>query len=251
MHQILFADRIFVGHHIGMHDIAPAKTQQDPFADFAAAVNAEPEMADTATLVVDVHDVLTFSSPSAFTQPQFRDSLQNGIDQAAALGHAGNPCAGLFVSTRMYERVDSLAFLPDWVTDQAVRRVLASRILGLSQQLLAQANQSGGCTGTTGTPPPVAPTRLALIGIQPNPSFGTSTIRYAVPSQEHVRLAVFDLSGRLVRVLVDAELPAGTYEAVWDGHQDRAGGRAVSSGAYFVRLTAGGLMYTRRVVIVR
>jgi hypothetical protein len=55
----------------------------------------------------------------------------------------------------------------------------------------------------------------------------------------------------MVRSLVDAELAAGTYQAVWDGHQDRAGGRAASSGAYFVRLSAGGVMQTMRVVIVR
>jgi hypothetical protein len=208
-------------------------------------------MADTATLVVDVHDVLTFSSPTVFTQPQFRDSLMNGMDQAAALGHAGNPCAGLFVATRFYQRVDSLPSPADWVTDPAVRRVLADRFLAMSAQLLAQANQSGGCTGTTDAPPVAPPSRLALLGITPNPSFGMSTIRYAVPKRQQVNLSVFDLGGRLMRTLVDAELAAGTYQAVWDGHQDRAGGRAASSGAYFVRLMSGGLVYTQRVVIVR
>jgi hypothetical protein len=251
---------VLAGHGMNFDTVAtaPAKgtrsasqTQADPFAAFDAIVNAEPEMADTATLVVDVHDVLTFSSPTVFTQPQFRDSLMNGMDQAAALGHAGNPCAGLFVATRFYQRVDSLPSPADWVTDPAVRRVLADRFLAMSAQLLAQANQSGGCTGTTDAPPVAPPSRLALLGITPNPSFGMSTIRYAVPKRQQVNLSVFDLGGRLMRTLVDAELAAGTYQAVWDGHQDRAGGRAASSGAYFVRLMSGGLVYTQRVVIVR
>jgi hypothetical protein len=117
--------------------------------------------------------------------------------------------------------------------------------------LLAQANQSGGCTGTTDAPPAALPSRLALLGITPNPSFGASTIRYAVPKRERVNLSVFDLGGRMVRTLVDAELAAGTYQAVWDGHQDRAGGRVASSGAYFLRLTAGGIIQTQRMIIVR
>ena len=219
-------------------------------SEFLAIVNAEPEMADTATLVVDVHDVVVSASPSAFTQAAFRDSILNGIDAAAALGKAGNPCAGLFTATRIHQRVDSLAFPPDWVTDQAVRRTLADRILGLSAQLLAQANQSGGCVGTAGTPPGPKPTHLALLGVQPNPSFGRATVRYAVPQRERVNLSVFDLGGRLVRTLVDTEMEPGTYEAVWDGHQDRAGGRVVSSGAYFMRLTAGGRSFTHRLVII-
>src|SRR2546427_5881626 len=49
------------------------------------------------------------------------------------------PYTTLFRSTRFYQRVDSLTLVPDWVTDQAVRRVLASRFLAMSQQLLAQA----------------------------------------------------------------------------------------------------------------
>jgi hypothetical protein len=243
---------VLAGHGVNLDDLPPGPAKasgplptghrsiQDLTDTFLAIVNTEPEMADTATLVVDVHDVITFSSPSAFTQPQFRDSLMAGMDRAAAFGHAGNPCAGLFEATRMYQRVDSLPLVTDWVSDQAVRHVLAGQFLAMSAQLLAQANQSGGCNGVTATPPPAPPTRLALLGIH-----------YAVPVRERVSLAVFDLSGRMVRSLVDAELSPGVYQAVWDGHQDRAGGRTVSSGAYFVRLMAGGLVYTRRVVVVR
>jgi len=250
---------VLAGHGINFDSagVAPAdgrtgarSTNVDPFAEFLALVNAEPEMADTATLVVDVQDVLEFSPPSAYLQPQFRDSLENGIALAAALGKAGNPCAALFEANRMYQRVDSLPPATDWVVDHAVRRILANRIQGLSAQLLAQANQSGGCNATTDAPP-MTPGRLALLGITPNPTSGESTIRYALPASDRVNLSVYDVTGRHVRTLVDGKLPAGSYQAVWDGHQDRASGRLVKSGTYFIRLTAAGRVETKRVVIVR
>ena len=90
-----------------------------------------------------------------------------------------------------------------------------------------------------------------MLGVRPNPTSGSSTIRYALPSAALVNISVYDVSGRHVRTLVDAALPAGTYQAIWDGHQDRAGGRMATSGTYFIRFSAAGHSETRRVVIVR
>jgi hypothetical protein len=39
-------------------------------------------------------DVVTYSDPTAFVEPDLRDSVLAGIDRAAELGQSGNPCAG-------------------------------------------------------------------------------------------------------------------------------------------------------------
>jgi hypothetical protein len=213
-------------------------------------VNSEPEMADTATIIVDLHDVLTFSPSGAFVLPAYRDSLRNGLDAAAALGKAGDPCAGIRLISKLYGRVDGFDPPPDWVSDTTVRRVLAERIHALGAQLQAQANLSGGCQ-PAGVTPAGIPERVAILGIQPNPSFGETMILYALPARGHVSLSIYDLTGRLVRNLVDAEMPAGTLQAMWDGSRDRTGGRAVTSGTYFVRLSAAGITRTKKIVITR
>ena len=65
----------------------------------------------------------------------------------------------------------------------------------------------------------------------------------------HVRLDVFDLSGRLVRTAFDGELPAGTHEMRWDGRS--AGGGRAPTGVYFLRATAGRDVAVARTVMVR
>ena len=61
-----------------------------------------------------------------------------------------------------------------------------------------------------------------------------------------VRITVYDLSGRLVRTLVDEELPGGTYMAVWHGRDDT--GKRMSSGVYFYRIEIGNYRVDRKMV---
>lgn len=83
----------------------------------------------------------------------------------------------------------------------------------------------------------------------PNPFNPSTTIRFAVPSAGTARLDIHDAAGRLVRTLVDADLPPGEHAAVWDGKS--AAGRAVQSGIYFARLRAGGGSSSSILVLVR
>ncbi len=75
-----------------------------------------------------------------------------------------------------------------------------------------------------------SPLRLLLRPCRPNPFNPTTTLTLALPRAGHVRLAVHDLRGRLVRVLLDGPLPAGEHELTWDGRDEA--GRAVPSGTY-------------------
>jgi hypothetical protein len=89
-----------------------------------------------------------------------------------------------------------------------------------------------------------------LIQNYPNPFNPQTTIAYDLPKQEAVSLRVFDLSGRLVRMLVDSEIVAsGRQEAVWNGRDDT--GRRVASGTYFYRLEAGEYSETKRMALIK
>jgi hypothetical protein len=78
----------------------------------------------------------------------------------------------------------------------------------------------------------------------PNPFNPLTTIHFATAAQGRVALRLYDLAGRQIRVLVDEDLPAGIHEAVLDG-------TGLASGVYVCRMTTGGFMQTRKLMLVK
>ncbi len=84
----------------------------------------------------------------------------------------------------------------------------------------------------------------------PNPFNPVTTISFSLTAPGPVRLSVYDVSGRLVRILVDeGEVTAGDHEAIWSG-QDQSG-RAAAAGVYFYNLETEGYSRTRRMTMVK
>jgi hypothetical protein len=81
------------------------------------------------------------------------------------------------------------------------------------------------------------PGSVCALRSHPAPFANHVTIEYSLPSSSPVMLAVFDASGRLVRALEQEWKAAGVYVVPWDGSDER--GKAVCTGAYLCRLTAG------------
>jgi hypothetical protein len=90
---------------------------------------------------------------------------------------------------------------------------------------------------------------FALAQNTPNPFRGTTSVRFAVPKEGPVTLAVYNVAGRKVADLVSGSLGAGAHAVSWDG-TDRDGGR-VASGVYLYRLTAGGESVAKEMIFVR
>jgi len=84
----------------------------------------------------------------------------------------------------------------------------------------------------------------------PNPFNPATTISFNLAAPGPVRLSVYDISGRLVRTLVDdGEATAGDHETVWNGLDQS--GRAVAAGVYFYNLKTEGYSRTRRMTMVK
>ncbi|MBS1911220.1 MAG: T9SS type A sorting domain-containing protein [Bacteroidetes bacterium] len=84
----------------------------------------------------------------------------------------------------------------------------------------------------------------------PNPTGATATVSVRLASDEEIRVAIYDITGREVRTLVPRTiLAAGTHGFVWDG-TDAAGG-AVASGFYMLRLESARGVITSRLQMVR
>lgn len=83
----------------------------------------------------------------------------------------------------------------------------------------------------------------------PNPFPSRTTVALAMAQSGRATLRVFDMAGRLVRVLVDEVVPAGTRSVTWDGRDSR--GRSVAAGVYLFRFEGGGVTTVRQVLIAR
>ncbi|MBZ0269536.1 S8 family serine peptidase [bacterium] len=96
--------------------------------------------------------------------------------------------------------------------------------------------------------PPVTPA-WALDPARPSPFRGSTDIPFVVPRSARVTLRVYDVSGRIVRVLLDGAVDAGEHVATWDGRTDA--GAPAGPGIYLLRLTAPGVERTIRTVLLR
>jgi len=93
------------------------------------------------------------------------------------------------------------------------------------------------------------PKQYALHPNFPNPFNPITKIRYELPKESDVRLAIFNLRGELIKWIVNDKQQPGYYECQWDGTNNF--GQAVSSGIYLYRLQAGDFQQVRKCLIVK
>ncbi len=90
---------------------------------------------------------------------------------------------------------------------------------------------------------------IALEPNAPDPFFTATRFSYSLPAPGLVRFGVYDVAGRLVRVLVRGYEGAGAHASVWDGKGDD--GSRLPPGIYFARLQVAQEVRVRRVVMLR
>ena len=83
-----------------------------------------------------------------------------------------------------------------------------------------------------------------LRGNFPNPFNIATTIIFSTPSDGPVRIELFDVLGRRVRVVISETLPAGTHRIALDS-------RTLAPGAYFYVLISGPILEIRPLCFVK
>ena len=91
--------------------------------------------------------------------------------------------------------------------------------------------------------------KLTLLQNHPNPFNPSTTIRYYMPERGAVTLSIFDVTGRLVKRLVDEHQERGPHSITWEGLNDEGAG--VASGIYFYRMTVGKETISRKMVLLK
>ncbi|MBD3179219.1 MAG: T9SS type A sorting domain-containing protein [Candidatus Latescibacteria bacterium] len=96
----------------------------------------------------------------------------------------------------------------------------------------------------------MTPTPSGLMGSYPNPFNPSTTIMYSVASKGPVSIKIYDVSGRLVRKLLDGKVvEAGQHKVSWNGIN--GSGSHVASGAYFCRMVTAGKSSSIKVILLR
>ena len=85
---------------------------------------------------------------------------------------------------------------------------------------------------------------FALLQNYPNPFNPTTTISYQLPANSFTTLKVYDVLGRETAVLVNEMKNAGTYSVQWNASQ-------FSSGMYFVKMSAGNFVATKKLLLMK
>ncbi len=108
-------------------------------------------------------------------------------------------------------------------------------------QSLAQASEAELAQAVEEAP---LPTEFALRSNYPNPFNPRTTIAFDLPSRAEVKLVIYDVLGREVRVLVEGVREAGVHEAVFEANE-------LPSGTYLYRLETLAGSFVQRMLLVK
>lgn len=106
-------------------------------------------------------------------------------------------------------------------------------------------------TGVEGSPMEAVLTYpvAVLYNCVPNPSRGSLSLSYQIPDRAQVEIGIYDITGRLVKTLVNQNQPAGKYQVRWNGRNEK--GQKAASGIYFYSLKTGDRIVTKKLVLIK
>ncbi|NOY77095.1 MAG: VWA domain-containing protein [Calditrichaeota bacterium] len=137
------------------------------------------------------------------------------------------------------------------LVDQVIDLSLRYGILTPYTAFISNPNNPPG-TGISGQKTASLPNRFALLQNYPNPFNQSTQISYVIPEGSQaisVSLKIYDLTGKLIKVLVHKLQKPGLYRIVWNGTDHS--GIEVASGVYLVVLDAGPFHQSRKLILLK
>jgi hypothetical protein len=148
-----------------------------------------------------------------------------------------------------------------WICPNPERTNLDIYVYGIASNGDTSVPISGGvCTGAVNSCPgapnreidsadSVPQTSTEISQNSPNPFNSETTIKFSLGKNTHVRLVVFDILGRIIRIIRDIDLPKGIHKVIWDGKDNS--GVPVASGVYFYRIEAGEYKAVKKMILLK
>ena len=182
------------------------------------------------------------ASGTAVVTHRYRER-STGTPAGAALVMKANPAGrwNTLVQSHPWFHIQDIGTQPP-ASPQPAERML--------EAILNAVLPSGSGGGSTGAPELGLPSRTTLHPNWPNPFNPVTTLRYDLAHRGRVTLRLYDVAGRQVRTLLEAEVSAGRDKTVlFDGRD--AAGRQLPSGVYLAALEADGARSSRKLLLLR
>ena len=93
------------------------------------------------------------------------------------------------------------------------------------------------------------PCSFVLYESHPNPFSSNTDISYMLLENTQIKLEIYEVSGRVVKTLVNSKIQAGYHTVCWDGRDDS--GRQVASGVYFIKLVSDDYSATEKALLIK
>ncbi|MCK4330434.1 T9SS type A sorting domain-containing protein [candidate division WOR-3 bacterium] len=214
------------------------------------------------------------------------DSIVTGIDFVLGTGESGAIAGNVAISTKQPEDAQVTAYgdggpfygwipvnipaSPDETGDYLIAGLgegdykVSAELEGYDTQWWENEPDSSSADLVTVTPPDTTKNiNFYLIGIEednlnfvyrltqnyPNPFCRKTVISYQLPVTSRISLKVYDISGRLVKCLVNGIREPGNYIAKWDGRG--ADGDKLASGIYFYRFDSGSFQDNKKLILIQ
>jgi len=174
------------------------------------------------------HRILYFANAASLANGANASNVLGQADFTSALAPAPPTASSFNFPNSMF--IDNAAN-QIWAADAGNNRVL-------------RFDMNAGPVSGISTIPGQRPTAYALSQNFPNPFNPTTTIRFTLPESGNVTLEVFDVLGRLVAVLVNQHMQAGSYQVPFNAS-------ALSSGVYLYRLSARGYSSVHKMMLLK
>lgn len=199
--------------------------------------NARPDTEDLNQNAVLERENAYFELPITLADTAFTE-----VDVPRA--YAGNEHVSVDNGWRLF-RLPRAAFQSvgdaSWAAVQGIRFILDGSVEPLRLQV--------GGIRFVGIPSPIVRRAVTLYQNRPNPFNPTTWIPYELRNAGEVRLDIFDVTGRLVRTLIDGPVTEGAHFAVWNGRDGQDA--PVTSGVYFYQLRTPAGVEARRMVLMK
>ena len=97
--------------------------------------------------------------------------------------------------------------------------------------------------------PFLVPSKIKVSQNYPNPFNPTTTIFYSLLGDDFVNVTIYDLVGRIVKVLVNSKQSAGNKFVIWNATNEK--NEPVSSGVYFFNVRVGQYSQTKKMMVIK
>lgn len=139
-------------------------------------------------------------------------------------------------------------FNTSWTAGESLHVVLVDKKNELQGNTIVKLSDAGSDNGgkiyltglvrNVGSEIQHLPEEYFLLSNYPNPFNPETMIRYSIPEKGHVKIVIYNISGHLVRTLVDNIMEPGLYTVPWNGQDNQ--GRSVGSGLYLCQMKVSG-----------